>query len=242
MKPIGEIKEIMRYPVKSFLGESVQRTKVMEYGLYGDRSHAFLDETRPGKFLTITQCPEMVRYKARFLGEESLESYPPVEITTPDGKVYFWGDLELQHHIEQIANRKVSLLEYLPTKVPFRAIEEEHVLFITDTSLEKMQELWGKEIDARRFRPNFLFTPYEKVPFVEDNWLGKILKIGEVELEVKKHCERCMIITVDPKDANRDMTLLKTVVKERDNHFGVYASVIKPGEVEAGQQVWLIES
>jgi uncharacterized protein YcbX len=213
----------------------------MEYGLYGDRSHAFLDKTRPGKFLTITQCPEMVRYKARFLGEESLEYYPPLEITTPDGKVYFWGDAELQHHIEQMANRKVSLVDYPPTHVPFGAIEEEHVQFVTDASLEKIQELWGKEIDARRFRPNFLFTLYENVPFVEDNWFGKILKIGEVELEVKRHCERCMIITVDPENAHRDTTLLKTLVKERNNYFGVYATVIKPGEVEVGQQVLLIE-
>ncbi|WP_281244553.1 MOSC domain-containing protein [Thermoflavimicrobium dichotomicum] len=233
---------MMRYPVKSFQGDSVQRTKVMEYGLYGDRSHAFLDETRPGKFLTITQCPEMVKYKARFLGEELLEHYPPLEITTPDGKVYFWEDAELQHRIEQMSNRKVSLVKYPPTHVPFGAIEEEHVQFVTDASLEKMQELWGKMSDARRFRPNFLFTLYEKIPFIEDNWLGKILKIGEVELEVKRHCERCMIITVDPEDASRDSTLLKTVVKERNNYFGVYATVIKPGEVEVGQQVFLIES
>ncbi|MBN2910235.1 MOSC domain-containing protein [Polycladomyces sp. WAk] len=241
MHPIGEIKEIMRYPVKSFQGESVQRAKVMKYGLYGDRSHAFLDETRPDKFLTISQCPEMVRYQARFLGEESLNDYPPVEITTPDGKVYFWGDTELQHHIERMAGRKVSPVEFPPTHVPFGAIEEEHVQIVTDASLEKLQELWGKEIDVRRFRPNFLFTLYQKVPFVEDNWLGKMLKIGELELMVKRHCERCMIITVDPKDANRDTTLLKTVVKERNNCFGVYATVIKPGEIEVGQQVLLIE-
>jgi uncharacterized protein len=88
---IGHIKEIVRYPVKSFNGESVQKTKVMEYGLYGDRSHAFLDKTRPGKFLTITQFPEMVRYKARFVGEELMEEYPRVEITTPEGKVVDWG-------------------------------------------------------------------------------------------------------------------------------------------------------
>jgi uncharacterized protein YcbX len=35
---IGYIQEIMRYPVKSFQGESVQKTRVMDYGLYGDRS------------------------------------------------------------------------------------------------------------------------------------------------------------------------------------------------------------
>ncbi len=61
---IGHIKEIVRHPVKSFRGESVQQTKIMEYGLYGDRSHAYIDETKDGDFLTITQFQEMVRYGA----------------------------------------------------------------------------------------------------------------------------------------------------------------------------------
>lgn len=68
---VGHIKELVRHPVKSFFGESVQETQIMDYGLYGDRSHAFLDETRKNKFLTITQFPEMVRYKARFSGKGS---------------------------------------------------------------------------------------------------------------------------------------------------------------------------
>ena len=69
---IGHIEEIVRHPVKSFRGESVAETNVMEYGLYGDRSHAFADDTRKGKYLTITQFPEMVRYSARFAGEEAM--------------------------------------------------------------------------------------------------------------------------------------------------------------------------
>ena len=47
---IGHIQEIVRHPVKSFRGENVSQTKIMEYGLYGDRSHAFLDDTKKGNF------------------------------------------------------------------------------------------------------------------------------------------------------------------------------------------------
>lgn len=115
---LGNIKEIIRHPVKSFHGEKVQKTKIMEYGLYGDRSHAFLDKTRPEKFLTITQFQEMVRYKARFVGEERLEKYPKVEITTPDGRVYDWGNEELTKEIENKSKRKISFISYTPTHVP----------------------------------------------------------------------------------------------------------------------------
>jgi MOSC domain-containing protein YiiM len=50
-----------------------------------------------------------------------------------------------------------------------------------------------------------------------------------------------MIITVNHDSAERDSTLLKTVVKERNNYFGVYASVIKTGEIHVGDEVLLLE-
>ncbi|MFC4183269.1 MOSC domain-containing protein [Saccharococcus thermophilus] len=239
---IGHIKEIVRYPVKSFHGERVQKTKVMEYGLYGDRSHAFLDETRSGKFLTITQFPEMVRYKARFVGEELVEEYPRVEITTPEGKVVDWGDEDMIREIENKSKRKVSLVKYTPSYVPLGAIEEEHVQLVTDASLLKLKEIWGKEVNYQRFRPNLLISLKEKVPFIEETWFGRRIKIGrEVEIQLKRHCERCMIITVSPDNAEQDSSLLKTLVQQRNNHFGVYASVIKTGEIHVGDEVFLLE-
>ncbi|WP_256257851.1 MULTISPECIES: MOSC N-terminal beta barrel domain-containing protein [unclassified Paenibacillus] len=37
----GEIRDITRYPVKSFAGESLENCQVATYGLYGDRFCAF---------------------------------------------------------------------------------------------------------------------------------------------------------------------------------------------------------
>lgn len=240
---IGHIKEIIRHPVKSMGGESVQKTTVMDYGLYGDRSHAFLDAEKPGKFLTITQFPEMVRYKAKFAGEETMEEYPKVEITTPEGKVLDWKDPELIKEIEDKSNKSVSSVKYTPSHVPLGAIEEEHLQLVTDASLNKLTDIWGKDrIDFQRFRPNLLLSLEEKIPFMEEQWFGKRMKIGrDVEIQLKRHCERCMIITVDPESAKRDPTLLKTVAKERNNHFGVYTSVIKTGEICVGDEIFLLD-
>lgn len=240
---IGHIKEIMRHPVKSFYGESVKKTRIMEYGLYGDRSHAFLDEKREGKFLTITQFPEMTKYKAKFVGKESLDKYPEVEITTPDGKFFYWDDEELIKEIENKSKRKISPIKYTPSHVPMGAIEEEHIQLVTDASLEELKEISGKkEIDYRRFRPNLFVSLKEKIPFIEEKWFGRRVRIGnKVEIELKRNCERCMIITVNPESADRDSALLKTVVKERDNFFGVYASVIKTGEIHVGDELFLLE-
>lgn len=239
---IGTIKEIVRHPVKSFSGESVQQSKVMDYGLYGDRSHAILDDSRPGKFLTITQFPEMVLYKATFNGIDSLKQYPKVEIMTPEGSIVEWGSEELKKEIESKSSRKISTREYIPTHVPLGAIEEEHLLLVTDASLKNLKETWGgREVDVRRFRPNLFLSLNDKIPFMEEQWFGKRLKIGkEVEIELKRHCERCMIVTVDPETSEKDPSLLKTIVKERNNHFGVYASVVNTGEINVGDGVWMI--
>lgn len=239
---IGHIKEIIRHPVKSFSGENVKETRVMEYGIYGDRSHAFLDETRPEKFLTITQFPEMVRYKARFVGEESIEEYPKVEIVTPEGKVFNWANEALIKEIEVKSKRRISPITYMPSHVPLGAIEEEHIQLVTDASINQLKELWGTtEVDFRRFRPNLFIDLQEKIPFIEEQWFGRRIRIGsKVEIQLKRHCERCMIITVDPDNAQKDPSLLKTVVKERNNHFGVYASVLKTGQIHVGDEVLLL--
>ncbi|MEQ6390657.1 MOSC domain-containing protein [Bacillaceae bacterium S4-13-58] len=206
---VGHMKEIVRHPVKSFSGESVRETQVMNYGLYGDRSHAFIDETRKDKFLTITQFPEMVQYKARFVGEESLEKYPKVEITTPEGKTVVWEDHELIEEIKSKSQREITPIIYPPSHVPLGPIEEEHIQLVTDASIDKLKELWeNQEVDFKRFRPNLFLSLKEKIPFVEEEWFGKRLKIGNaVEIKLIRPCERCMIITVNPDDANQDPSL-----------------------------------
>ncbi|KPU52522.1 MOSC domain protein [Bacillus wiedmannii] len=171
-----------------------------------------------------------------------MEKYPKVEITTPEGKVIDWGDEEFTKEIEYKSERKISPITYTPSHVPLGAIEEENIQLVTDASLDKLTAIWGNaEVNHRRFRPNLLITLREKISFIEEKWFGKRMKIGrEVEIQLKRHCERCMIITVDPDNKERDSTLLKTVVKERNNHFGVYASVVKTGEIHVGDEVLLI--
>jgi uncharacterized protein len=240
---IGHIKEIVRHPVKSFRGESVEKSMIMEYGLYGDRSHAYLDDTKAGDFLTITQFQEMVQYQARFVGEESMNQYPKVEVITPEGKVLDWDDQELIKEMENKSKRKISTKEYPTSHVPIGPIAVEHILLATDASLDHLEKLWGeKEVDVRRFRPNLFIALKDKVPFSEEEWIGRRIKIGsEVEIELVGHCKRCMIVTVDPDNAGRDSSLLKTVVKERNSNFGVYASVIKTGEIQVDDEVLLLD-
>lgn len=237
---IGEIKELIRYPVKSFYGEKVQKTTIESYGLYGDRSHAFLDDTRPGKYLTLTQLPALTLYQAQFVGEEGMENFPSVKISSPSGNTYEWGDQGLIEELEKISGKSLTPIQYAPNFVPLGAIEEEHILLTTDASVTNLEELWGEQIDYLRFRPNFIIELYNQTPFVEETWFGKRMLVGNAELEIKRHCERCSIINIEPKTATYDLSLLKTVAQKRNNHFGVYASVIKTGAIKIGDKITLL--
>ncbi|TDL31383.1 MOSC domain-containing protein [Jeotgalibacillus sp. S-D1] len=239
---IGYVQEITRHPVKSFQGETVHQSYVMNYGLYGDRSHAFKDDSRVNKYLTITQCPQMAQYEARFHQRDSLGSYPDIQITTPDKRLLNWKDPELKKEMEQLSNRPLTPVAYTPQHVPIGALEEAHLLLITDASLDKLSQMRGSQVDGRRFRPNILINLIDKKPFDEEKWIGKYLLIGKkVKISLSSLCSRCMIITVDPKDGTKDPALLKTIAKEKNNEFGVYASVVHTGEISVGDEIYLLD-
>lgn len=122
--------------------------------------------------------------------------------------------------------------------MPIPAIEIDHVLLITENSLQELEEIWGETIDERRFRGNIVFTIADDVPFTEEMLIGQKLKIGNnVVLQVNEYCKRCMIITVNPKTGEKQPSLLKKIAKERNNHFGIYASVVKTGKINVGDSI-----
>ncbi|GAA4727060.1 MOSC domain-containing protein [Brevibacillus fulvus] len=240
MKKIGVLQKIYRHPVKAFGGELLQSSAVDRFGLFGDRGYYFRDESRSGKYLSADRVPGLLGYSAEYVDEQSGELYPAVRIKSPDGKLYRWEDPDFQREIAELAKRPVTPMVNTPAQGG--ANWEDHLLLVTDASLREIARRWGKtEIDPRRFRGNFVIALDEDSPFVEDNWFGRTLKINDVELKVNKHCERCMYINIDPDNLRIDASLLKTVVQTRENHFGVYASVLQTGRVSQGDAVYLLD-
>lgn len=232
---VGEIQEIRRYPVKSFAGESLESCNVETYGLHGDRIFAFYDETLDGweSFITARDIPTMLAYKARLLDEE-------INVLSPDGRMLKWDD-ELLWEIQRYTKRKVSMTGYHapnPENLDLMSVDSASILIITDAALGRLESLWGKGLDRRRFRPNLVVSVDEQV--VHDNeWIGRRLFVGEAELQVDMPCERCSVITWDPDTLERDASLLKKVYEEMNLNFGLYASVVKTGPIRVGDKVYI---
>lgn len=117
------------------------------------------------------------------------------------------------------------------------------ILVLTTTSMETIAALSpGSVVDVRRFRPNLLVDVGDDAAggFPEQAWIGRTLRIGEVELEVVTGCPRCVMITRAVADVPQDRSLMRTVVRHADHCLGVYASVTKGGQVREGDALEVV--
>jgi uncharacterized protein YcbX len=113
---------------------------------------------------------------------------------------------------------------------------------VTDRSLETISALArGSNFDVRRFRPNVVFAIDRDVEgdFPEQAWLGRRVRVGEVEFEVTRPCPRCVMVTRDFADLSTDRQVLRTIVRHADQNIGVYATVTSPGTLEEAASVEL---
>lgn len=116
------------------------------------------------------------------------------------------------------------------------------LLLVTDASLAKLQALApDSQIDARRFRPNFLIAAEDAEGFVEMDWPGKQLRIGEITLNVKMNCMRCVMTTLGFANLPKDPRIMRTLVRDANHNLGVYATVETQGPVSVGDSVEVLE-
>lgn len=116
------------------------------------------------------------------------------------------------------------------------------ILLVTDRSLASLAELApGSSFDARRFRPNVVIATesdgVDAPPFPEQEWIGRRVRVGEVEFAVTATCPRCVMVTRDFGDLAEDRQVLRTIVKHADQNVGVYATVATPGTIRVGDAV-----
>lgn len=239
MKKVGSIQGIFRHPVKAMRGEQLPECQVDRFGLYGDRSHYFLDDSRNGKYLSADVVPALLGYHATLEQGDGQDQYPAVRVQAPDGSLHNWGE-SLFAHVGETAGRPVTPLKSTPQEGGKNW--EDHILVVTDASLREISRIAGVDpLDPRRFRGNLLIVLEEDEPFAEERWIGKQLTIGDVVLQVNRTCDRCMYVNVDPDTLKQNPAVLKACYQRNGNQFGVYASVVATGTVSHGDSVYVSE-
>ncbi len=94
----------------------------------------------------------------------------------------------------------------------------------------------GAEVHPLRFRGNLYV---EHLPaWSEFDWVGKRLRIGEIEFTVTKRIDRCAATNVNPVTAERDMTIPKSLLQAFGHaDCGVYLKVETGGTLAVGDRL-----
>lgn len=107
------------------------------------------------------------------------------------------------------------------------------VSIMTKSSHRAVEGALGQPLETERWRANIWI---DGVPaWSELDWIGKTIRIGGAEFEVREPCVRCMLTATNPVTGLRDVDTLG-VLQSSFGHqnFGVYAMVTKSGPVSRG--------
>ena len=236
MEPIARITSIFRYPVKSMAGEALESATLGWHGLEGDRRFAF---ARKG---VATGMPWLVASKL-----SSMITYTPLRengaplasrVRTPSGRdLELRGD-ELRAELSAAHGAPVELMQ-----LDNGIFDDAPISLIGAASIAAIGAAAGIPLDPRRFRNNFLIETPDGVPFTEDRWVGRTIRIGDAPdgpaISVALRDVRCVMINLDPDTAASDPRILKAAVQLNENCAGLYASVIRTGTVRVGDALYL---
>jgi uncharacterized protein YcbX len=254
------------------LGEELNATDITKGGLLGDRAYGIMDRA-DGKIATAKnprKWPRLFEFRAALAEMPAPGITTPVRITLPDGTVLNSSQPDVDQMLSSALNRDVSLakasangsgtaeeywpdielLEHQDTVTEFDLppgtffdCASAHLL--TTATLDRLRELYPQgRFEIRRFRPNIVVeTATDGKDFVENNWVGKTVAIGDtVRLSITGPCPRCVMTTLAQSDLPRDPGILRTAAQHNRANVGVYASVLQGGRIRRGDSVRLEQS
>ena len=143
-----------------------------------------------------------------------------------------------------------TLIEIGAAAPPGTFVDFAPLHLITTATLDRIAELSPyRRVRLERYRPNVVIGTVAD-GFTENDWLGRDLHVGDdLVLRVIARTPRCAIPTLAHGDLPRDTEALRVVARhnrvrplpEADPEpcAGVYAEVLRPGRIRAGDPVRL---
>jgi len=273
----GTIQTILRYAVKSMGPEQLDTSVVTEHGLLGDRGYALIDKEngKVGSAKMPTKWGGLLTLNSTFTAPpEAGQPLPPVKVHWPDGSSTTSDSDDVDMRLSETVGRAARLSSTKPEEISLERldpmVEEEVILdigaimmegrfsdyaaihMLTTASLAHLKELRPDiNFEAGRFRPNLIIeTPEGAQGFVENDWVGKTVCIGDdVRLMISDPTPRCFIpmlpqhggIKADPKVLPAIVDLNVLPVPLLDDKIlpcvGVYGFVEQAGNIKKGDKV-----
>jgi uncharacterized protein YcbX len=218
---VGTVSGLWRYPVKSMAAEPLRSAQLSWAGVAGDRRWAFV---RSG---AVREHPRMCLYTAR-LADPDTPDKSDVDVQTPTGDTFRVHDPALAAELG--AGIRLMRLD----RGMFDAMP---VSLISTRTVSALCELAEVPTNELRFRPNIVVAPIADGSFVEDDWVGSVLHIGDASVRVDRRDSRCVTVDVNPASGQPDARLLTVIGQQRRARAGVYGTVVRPGLVRLDDAV-----
>lgn len=237
------IGQLWRYPVKSFGGERLQSATIESDGLRGDHVWAVVDAESGAvasakkfrRFGVLLTCG------ARLTDEADPRDPASLELTFPDGTVMRGDDSGVDEMLSDLTGHAVRL------EAKARSYDAAPLHVVTSSSVNALDTGDPIEVAVRRFRPTIVVDTGGMDGFVENDWLGVRLELGDVVIEPNKRTDRCVMVTLDHQEIPARREMLRTVMSRnrvltREGGkeapcVGVYAQVSAPGTIHCGDPV-----
>jgi len=260
------LSQVNVYPVKSVGGLSLSNAWVEKQGLMFDRR--FMLALADGSMVTARKYPQMVKIQSTLTPDGLIftaQDMQSLKIRYADFKMQeapaqVWNDNfiaytttdEADDWFSQVMGQRVELLftgeqsnrvrEKFGHNVSFA--DGYPLLIISQASLDELNRRSPEKHSMDQFRTNLVVAGTE--PFAEDGW--KRIRIGEVEFEALKPCERCIMTTVDLEKGDYRLTKepLRTLSQFRANErggvfFGQNLVAKNEGMIHAGDKIEVLE-
>lgn len=263
------VQALLRYPVKSMLGEALDRLLVDERGAEGDRRLALLDgETG---HVASAKNPRLWRDLLTCTAHADAHG---VRISLPDGTDVAADDPGVDELISRLTGRRVRLVTRRPDGATLVRPDPEQLLelgldaevdgrilriaaatpgesFTDEAPLHAITTATLEHIgvEALRYRPNLVIaTPPGCPPYAENGWVGHEIGIGEARLRVLTATSRCVVPTLEHGSLPRAPQALRVPAAENRLNTGghgaqpcagAYLAVVTQGIIRVGDEVTL---
>lgn len=198
--------------------------------------------TVPGGATVRSDQPDVDRVLSGALGREvRLVAEPPPQANYDEGGTDAGGAANDDSHGEPLAvgAGTGTFFDYAP------------IHLVTSSTLARLSQLRPESrFDVARFRPNLVIDTGTAEGFVETDWLGHVVEIGdEVQLCVTFPCPRCVMTTIAQAGLPADPEILRTAASHNTQLFallakrmpivGAYATIVRGGTIRVGDEVRL---
>ena len=216
--------------MKSIGGERLERAAVDERGIEFDRAWGVFDPGT-GLVLTARREPSLLMLSASVVdgrpdirtrngddvsSDAALSEWigRPVELRSPaDGPATFENPMDIDNETDWVRWQSAGITFHDGRST---------ISFVLKDNL--------RDWDVRRFRINLVLRG------AGDDDLSGSVTVGSATLSVRKPIDRCVMVTRAQPGIERDLGVLKTIIRERENRLGMGATVASSGTISVGDE------